>query len=70
MPIYIHIPVAYERQLQELADESMRTSRQQAAWLLCVTIERAVKERDMARERDLDAFLQDDPAPVSGGNHD
>ena len=62
MPIYIDIPHHYEPLLQELADEAMRTYRQQAAWLLCVAIERAVKDRDRARERELDASLAEEPA--------
>lgn len=60
MPVYIQIPIEYERQLQHLADESMRTYRQQASWLLCMAIERAVRERERARERELDEYLEAD----------
>ena len=63
MPVYITLSVEYERQLQRLAEESMRTSRQQAAWLLREAIERAAKDRDRARERELHAAPEADHAP-------
>ena len=54
MGLYVTLPREYEIQLQELADGDMRTYRQEAAYLLCRAIERALIERDQTRERHLE----------------
>lgn len=65
MPIYIDLPDTHARILHELAEEEMRPYRQQAAYLLCLAIERAVRARDQGRERELNAYLEADHAQTA-----